>query len=231
MNLEISNENVNFDLDANKKAHVIGDIYLPLSLYNSTYKEHPLLTYNRYRDINKVYMELARGLHLTSLPVKNSLNEEQIKSIFSDANVSYVLKYDVDNSKWQGFSNNALYNKKIQENKVAKLTTINAGEGIFINVEGDVELKFPKSDGYTLFDKVDISNLPSGWHLLGSNRSIDIKEMFVKNRDIKAMWSYQNYKELAYSEDKDIKEEYRRRNIGSFEDINASNSGFWVYVE
>jgi hypothetical protein len=231
MNLEISNTNVIFDLDAGKKAHVKGDIYLPLSLYNSTYKNHDSLIYNRYRDIDKVYMELTRGLHLTSLPVKNSLNQDEIKSIFSDANLSYVLKYDSSNAKWKGFSNSTVFSKKMKDAKVEPLKELKAGDGIFIDAEGDVELKFPKSDGYKLFDKVDVSTLGTGWYLLGSNYLVSMQKLMEKNNNIKVVWRYQDGKDYYFSKDIEIQEEYRRRDIPAFEDINSTNSGFWVYVE
>ena len=230
-NLEIENEDVIFNLDNGSKIKVVSDLYISKSLYTNVYKNHSLLTFNRYRDINKVYLKLERGLYLTALPIKNSLNKEEIKSIFSDVNMSYVLKYDAYNNKWKGFSNSSIISKKMKDAKVEELTTINAGEGIFIDTENDVELKFPSSEGYELFDRVEVSNLSSGWHLLGSNKIFNLNKLLDINSNIKVIWMYQNSKWHYFTREEKIKEEYMRREIAEFSDLNTTNSGFWIYVE
>ncbi|SFV69177.1 hypothetical protein MNB_SV-14-502 [hydrothermal vent metagenome] len=230
MNLEIVNDDVIFDLDAGKKVSVIDGLYLDESLYNSTYKDNEFITYGRYRDIHKTYMPLTRGLHLIALPIKASLDENQIKTIFSDVNISYVLKYDFDNSQWQGFSNSSVVSKKMTDAKVETLTNLDAGDGIFVDIEGDVELKFPRDNGYKFADKVNIESLASGWHLLGTNRLVKLDKLLNDNSEIKLIWRYKDSKWSFLSNDSEIKEEYRRREIPQSEDTNATNSGFWVYV-
>ena len=230
-NLEIVNEEIAFRIKNNNKIRIANALYTTNSLYNSLYKESDVISFKKYRDVNYVYLELEAGQHLITLPVADTLTKSQIETVFSDKNISYILKHDFDSNEWQGYSTNSVFKQKMKDFKVSELSSLKAGEGIVIDVNEPITLKFPKSDDYSLFDKVDIPNLARGWHFLGSNRLITIKELLSKNSNIKVLWHYQESKWSVYSEDEDIKEEYRRREIPSFEDINTSNSAFWLYVE
>ena len=230
-NLEILNDEVVFKINEHKKIHVENALYTSLDFYNSIYKDSAVLSFKKYRDINYVYLELEKGQHLISLPISNTLNKSQIETIFSDNNISYILKYDANNNKWQGYSTNETFKKKMKTSNVGAIESLTSGEGIFIDIEEAVTLKFPKSEGYNLFDKVNISNLTSGWHFLGSNKEITIEKLIQKNSNIQVLWNLVDGKWAVYSKNEDIKEEYQRREIPSFEDINGSNRAFWVYVE
>ena len=229
-NLEISNDNVIFDLEADKKVSVIDGLYLDESLYNSTYKNNEFITYGRYRDIHKTYMTLYRGLNLIALPIKQTLTKSQINTIFSDQNISHVLKYDSDSKKWQGFGNNEVARKKIADNNVGELSSIKAGEGFYVKAESEVELKFPRDEGYGM-EHINIDELSSGWHLVGSNKVIQVDELLKKNSNIKVIRKKQDGKDVYWSLDEDIQDEYRRRGIEMMEDNNVSNDAFWVYVD
>ena len=230
MNLEIPNEDVIFDLEAGKKVKVVNDLYLDENLYNSTYKNNEYITFGRYRDIHTTYMTIYRGLNLVALPVKKTITKNQIKTIFSDPKISHVLKYDSNSKKWQGFGNNKVARKKIADNNVAELTNIKAGEGFFVKAEGEVELKFPRDNGYGI-ENMKIDELTSGWHLVGSNKIVKINTLLEKNRDIKLIRTYKDGKVSFWSNDEDIKDAYRRREIPKFEENNTTNSGYWLLVE
>ena len=229
--LEILNEQVVFNVGSEDKIRIKNILYTTDELFNNIYKNSSVLSFKEYRDINYAYIELKTGQHLITLPVENTLSKSEIETVFSDKNISYILKHDFDSNEWQGYSTNTLFKEKMKNFKVRELNALKAGDGIIIDVTEPITLKFPKSDGYSLFDKVDVGNLASGWHLLGSNRVITIEKLLAKNSNIKVLWSYQEGKWSVYSEDEDIKEEYRRREIPTFEDINNTNSAFWLYVE
>jgi hypothetical protein len=229
-NLEINNSNVDIDLESSKKIKIIGDLLTSKELYTSTYKDSEFITYGRYRDRNIVYMNLSRGLQLIALPVKSTINENQIKSIFSDVNISHVLKYDSEELRWRGYGNTDVARKKIAEYSVLPLDAIKAGEGFYVKAEGEVELEFPKDEGYDI-EGMGVDELSSGWHLIGNNKMVKINSLLAKNRDIKVIRKRENSVDLYWSNDSDIQEEYRRRSIIKFDEHNATNSGFWVYVE
>jgi len=231
-NLEITNNNVIFDLEAGKKVSVVNNLYLDESLYNSTYKNHEFLTYAHYRDIHKTYITLHSGLNLVALPVKQTITESQINSIFSDQNISYVLKYDNDTKKWYGFGNNEISRKKMIDHNVAKLTTIKAGEGFFVKTKSEVELGFPRDDiGYSFYDTINTEALSSGWNLLGTNQTINLEELLTKRANIKIIRNYKDGKYEYLSEDSDIVDEFSHMDISKIEDTNVTNSGFWVYID
>ena len=230
MNLEISNDNIIFDLEAGKKVSVIDGLYLDESLYNSTYKDNEYITFGRYRDIYKTYMTLPSGLNLMALPTKQSISSSQIVSIFSDEAVSHVLKYNSSTNQWQGFGNNETARIKIADNNVTPLSSINPGEGIFVKTTGEVELKFPRADEYGI-DNIDIESLSSGWHLIGSNSVAKVDDLLAKNSNIKVIRYAQEGKDYYWTQDEEIQEEYRRRGIREMQENNTTNSGFWVYVE
>jgi len=116
------------------------------------------------------------------------------------------------------------------KHKVEKLKTIKAGEGFFVKTVGEVELQFPRADVYGV-DDIGIGSLGSGWHLVGSNKNVDNDALLEKHSDIKVIRYVQERKDYYWSKDEGVQEEYRRRGIAKFEENNATNSGFWVYVE
>jgi hypothetical protein len=175
-------------------------------------------------------MTIPRGLNLIALPINQTITESQISSIFSDQNISHVLKYDSSSKKWYGFANNEVARKKIADHNVAKLTSIRAGEGFFVKAEGEVELKFPRADGYGI-ESIGIESLSSGWHLVGNNSEVTMDAIVAKNSNIKIISAYQDGIESFWSSNEDIRAEYQRRNLQILEDLNSTNSGYWVYVD
>ena len=229
MNLEITNDSIVFDLEAGKKVSVIDGLYLDENLYDSTYKDNEFITYNRYRDIHSTYMSIKAGLSLISLPTALTISESQITSIFSDKNISHILKYDSYSNQWQGFGNNDIARKKIANHNLGKIISLKAGEGFFLKTESKVELKFPKNDAYDFYSTVD--SLSSGWNLVGTNKLIDLNELLRKRVDIKIIRRYKEGKYRYLSNDTDIVDEFRHMDISKIEDTNVTNSGFWVYIE
>jgi len=231
-NLEITNPTVDIDVSSGKKIKVIDSLYLDESLYNSSYKDNEYISYGRYRDIHSTYMSIDSGLQIIALPIASSINESQIASIFSNNKISYILKYNSNTQEWQGFGNNEESRKKIANHNVAKLTSIKAGEGFFIKTTGEVELKFPRDNGYDFFNIINTDALSSGWHLLGTNRQIDLKELLNQKENIKLIRNYKNGKYNYLSNDSEIVRELNQTmGASEIEDTNITNSGFWVYVE
>ena len=230
-NLEIENENVRILLNVNKKLKVLDTLYTSQNLYNLQYEDNEFINVNRIRFTDFDYLDLNEGLYMIALPNKNSIQTEDIETLFNDKNISYITKYNQKNKAWESWSSSEKYIKKINDNNISIIKEIKAGEGFFISTISNVELKFPTGEAYSIFDIKDISNLETGWHLLGSNETISFEELFEKNSNILVVWYLIDNKWVYFTKNEELKEEYKRRNIGEFNSIKTKNSSFWVYIQ
>jgi len=175
-------------------------------------------------------LKLNVGLH--QIAIANQLmNSEQITQVFGNINVNYILKYDSTSQKWLGYSNKTAYQQKMNDHNVETLTQLKAGEGIFVSILNTTVLNLPQDSGYKLTDQVDLTNLSSGWHLIGSDESINIDDLLKTNNNIKIILHYDNGIWYFYTTDPELKSQYLQANFNELTDLSAKNIGFWIYIQ
>ncbi|QSZ40777.1 hypothetical protein GJV85_01130 [Sulfurimonas aquatica] len=204
-----------------------GKLYTSQEIYNTSYQTGSLLTYTEYLDNSYYYFDVKAGMNFIALPNTQDLNISTMENLFPN-NITTVWVYN--NEEWKGFSTNSEKVSKLTEDNISRIESISKGEGIIINSIVNQTLLFPKGDNYSIKDLNIIENLSSGWHLLGTNKSITVNEIKSLNTNIVSLWSYDTKKWLATATEADFIANITKREITPLESI-GSNSAFWVYVK
>jgi len=207
--------------------NAIGTLYTTPTLYNSTYKDSTTLTYAKYLDSSYHYLDIKAGMNLISLPNTSDLNATQLRSTFgSDITTIWTFRDGV----WSGFST---MNEKIDtlsEQNLPLISSISHGEGVIVNSLIDKTLLFPKGEDYSIKDLNILENLSSGWHLVGTNKSISLAEIKLLNPNIISLWSYDTTKWFADASEEEFINNINAREITPLVNV-ESNSAFWAYVK
>ncbi|MEA2029284.1 MAG: Ig-like domain-containing protein, partial [Campylobacterota bacterium] len=181
-------------------------------------------------EINSNGLYFSSGMHQIAIS-NQTLISDQIGQIFGHSDVNYILKYDSTNQKWLGYSNKAEYLQKMQNSNVESITQINAGEGVFVNVANATTLDLPKDSAYSLINQINLIDLSTGWHLLGSSELVSIESLLQANSNIKVILHYKDNVWYFYTPDAELKKQYLLANFKELTDLNAYNIGFWTYIE
>ena len=223
-NLEIQNSaGVVFD----QNTSAVGTLFTTPELYNSTYKNSTTLTYAKYLDSNYDYLDIKAGMNLIALPNTSDLQASQLSSVFgSDITTVWTFK---DNA-WNGFSTMSEKMNTLADQNLSTISSISHGEGIIVNSLVDQTLLFPKGQEYSIKDLNVVENLSSGWHLLGTNKSISLTEIKLLNPNIVSLWSYDTTKWFADASEEEFINNINAREITPLVNVQA-NSAFWAYVK
>ena len=226
MNIEILNTSTD-GVVFEQLTNAVGTLYTTADLYNSTYKNSTTLTYANYLDSSYHYLDIKAGMNLISLPNTSDLNATHLRDVFgSDITTVWTFK----NGVWNGFSSMGEKVDTLSEQNLSLISSIAHGEGIIVNSLIDKTLLFPKGKDYSIKDLNIIENLSSGWHLLGTNKSISLAEIKLLNPNIVALWSYDTTKWFADATEEDFINNINAREITPLANV-ESNSAFWAYVK
>ena len=212
-----------------EKITAIGTLYTTPSLYASTYKNSTSLSYANYLDNSFDYFKIEAGMNLIALPNATQLSLEDIKNIFPSA-VTTVWTYDGLTQKWSGYSKQEDKLSKIDEMQLSSLKTLTPAQGIIVNSLTAETIKFPKGAEYLLSNMNIVENLSSGWHLLGTSRTLTFKELQKLNANILSVWSYSDGYWYASAIEDNFIQSIEKQSVKPLVEV-ESNRAFWVYVQ
>jgi hypothetical protein len=176
---------------------------------------------NKNHIINKS-MTLQKGWNLISLPVDINIANKDI-TLYFGFDVNLIWGYD--NGKWSAYSPNNSIQKLIDKSAlIDRLTDIKANKGywIFMNKESNSNFSGIVSTN------IDYTHLDRGWHLLGSQDILNVKEM-IKDNNISIIWKYSNNSWKAISSDENINNKIKEHY--SLIDSIGNDEGFWILKE
>ena len=172
-----------------------------------------------------------------------SLNADQTINLFQGWNLigTYVQSADLNSlnnssvniawkyagGKWQAFSSNATLNALIDKHNIEKFTSVNSGEGFWVNSTNKTSITF---SGNPVNSQLQIN---SGWNLLTLTSNTPLSVDYFKNASAIWKWNSKNQKWAVYSSDPNLQSKIAELvKIGNIETFNSINpgEGFWVYA-
>jgi len=228
MDLEIANsssDGVLFETNTT----VEGIFYTTPELYEIRYKNRMNLNYGKYLDSSFYYLHINSGMNFITLPNIIELSLDDMKTIFEN-NISTVWIYDGENEEWQGFSTQIDKIEQFKKQSIRMIEGLKKADGIVVNSLSDQTLLFPRAEAYNIKELKILEELSSGWHFLGSSRTLTVEEIKKLNSDIIAIWSFKNGKWFASASEGEFIMSIEKQGIDALEELEA-NQAFWVYVK
>lgn len=135
--------------------------------------------------------------------------------------VNSIWKYD---NGWSASSPNGTLTTNLSKAAIPSLSTLNSGEGFWINSEDVTDATTSGS-----IDVNETISLKEGWQLLSlkGDSSITVGSVFNDSTKITTVWKYSSGKWQAYSPSKTLSETLDSAGIDLLSDINVGE-GFWV---
>ena len=170
-----------------------------------------------YSIINKEDLSISKGWNLISLPVDTNISYSELNSTFKTAISVWTYK-----NGWRAYGAGDFQNL-LNEAAIPKINSIKKGVGFWVNSDKNATLTF-SGDDYN----VSVSNLTSGWHLLGTGGNIDTKNLADTNANIETIWIYKNgWRAYGAGDFQNLLDDANIPKITSIK----KGVGFWVYVE
>jgi hypothetical protein len=167
--------------------------------------------------IQATTLELKEGWNL----VGSSVDNVTVSTTFADANS--VWKFSNADNDWQIISPNETLSDAISNANATTFTTVNAGDGFWVNMTKDKTITLT-GDTPSTTDLI----LADGWNLVSlkaDDANVTANEVFGTNNQI--LWKYTNKEWKAYSSSATINNALDTKNIATFDTI-SSGEGFWV---
>lgn len=147
-------------------------------------------------------------------------NQDNININSSIPTAKTVWKY---NNDWQVTSPNGDLNDTINNSDFSTFSTVNSGEGFWVNIEQDTNITL---SGETP-SNMDL-NLKSGWNLVSLKGDSDVNmSQYLTDNSIQIVWKYENNNWQAYSPDPTISNTISNNQITPLTKLNIGD-GFWV---
>jgi hypothetical protein len=177
------------------------------------------------QDLVRKTLELNKDWNLISIPVDENITIEN-SLLYFGYKTPIIWGYDA--GKWSGYSQVTETNQKIEEEGFDLLKSLKVGKGYWLLVDEKFVTNFTNTA--LKQNSIDYLNLPSGWHLLGSQKIQNISEFMETNKNILIIWKFANGQWAVWTNDPE-----KNSNIGETEYLPIINidetEGFWLLIE
>lgn len=151
------------------------------------------------------------------------VNEANLTDVGNNINIAWKWK----NNKWEAFSPNSVINELLKKKNIQTFTTVNSGEGFWVNVPSKTSVTFT---GEPTNSKLQIAE---GWNLLTLTSDQDVSVDYFNNVKTIWKWDSKNQKWAVYSPDANLQSKISMLvKNGTLETFNVLHpgEGFWVYT-
>ena len=226
MDIEIVNSR---EVEFTQTIKAVGALYTTPELYQSLYINSEKLIYETWLNNAYYYLAIKAGMNFIALPNTTELTLDDIQRIFPTA-VTTIWSYDTATEAWSGYSKQEEKLSQMKEMKLTPLTSLKKAKGMVVNTLTDQTLVFPKGESYNIAELNIIENLSSGWHFLGTSRTVTVEKIRSLNANIVSIWSYHDGKYYATASDADFIQSIDKQGVEPLQEVEA-NRAFLVYVK
>ncbi len=184
----------------------------------------PLLDRNIVVETNistPIYTQnIPQNWSLLSLPVDINLTEDEIKEKFSNS----LIIWTYNKNKWNAIGINSNIQNILNDQNITKIGNLGSKVGFWVYTQNNsYDINYTNTISKTV---PTLDNSLNKWELLGTTLDLNTSS-FLKDNNLKSIWTYNDSKWYAISSDPNIQSIYDMHNIDSIDTIKRG-TGFWI---
>ncbi len=166
---------------------------------------------------------LNKGWNLISSPTVSGVVLNN-----SNNNLLYGFRYNSNSDNWELWNNG--YVSSERASTYSLFSHIEPSKGYWLRTSESTSLLFSGDNINDNSKCPDISNLISGWHLLGSCSTSTPNDLLTQNEKALIIYKYVNGNWKAIGKNQQINDTIDFYKMSGFDSLSA-NEGFWIYIE